>query len=233
MTDLNSIVSKLGQSGLLSGLTGGLAAGTLVSALGTKTGRKMGKTALKAGAFAAVGGIAWKAYDTYSKRNQTGNTRDFSNVANYTDSRHQHTYQDIPQQRFDAVANDHQGDTGQLLLLRAMISAAHADGHIDQAESQRIFSKVDELNFSPSEKGLIFDELRAPLSLNEITSMVSDAETAIEVYTASALVVDEHTPSSMNYLNQLRMNLAIPSELVARVHSEISHTKQLKHSSVA
>ncbi len=52
-----------GGSLLTGGIAGGLAGGLM-----SKGGKKTGKKALKMGALAAVGGIAWKAYKSYSEQ---------------------------------------------------------------------------------------------------------------------------------------------------------------------
>ena len=51
----------------ISGLkTGAVAAGVMALLVGTKSGRKLTGSALKLGSLAAVGGIAWQAYQNWS-----------------------------------------------------------------------------------------------------------------------------------------------------------------------
>ena len=51
----------------ISGLkTGAVAAGMMALLVGTKSGRKFTGSALKLGSLAAVGGIAWQAYQNWS-----------------------------------------------------------------------------------------------------------------------------------------------------------------------
>ena len=59
--NLNNIVQGLSKSGAVSGFAGGLAGRALVGAMSGKKGRKMAKSALKVGALAAVGGLAYNA----------------------------------------------------------------------------------------------------------------------------------------------------------------------------
>jgi uncharacterized membrane protein YebE (DUF533 family) len=70
--DLKKMMGGLSNSGALSGFMGGVAGGGLTSMIASKKGRKVGKSALKVGALAAVGGLAWKAYQQYSSKNQSG-----------------------------------------------------------------------------------------------------------------------------------------------------------------
>ena len=75
--DVNKMVNSLGSqfkggqgsgSGIdVKSLLGGGALGMM---LGSKRGRKMGGKALKYGALAGVGVLAWKAYQNYQTNNQ-------------------------------------------------------------------------------------------------------------------------------------------------------------------
>jgi len=208
MKDVNRIINSLNSSGLLSGLAGGLAGGALSGALMSKRGRKLGKTALQVGALAAVGGIAWKAYQSYASRapnDQAGAKPALAGLA---------------PERFAAVAEDRPSNPGPLLLLRAMIAAAHADGHIDAAEKVRIFERVEDLALDRDAKALLFDELQSPLSPAALADLAPDPETAVEMYVSSVLVIDAGNAMSQRYLQTLASRLELPPELVAAVHAE-------------
>ena len=62
MLNLNNIVQGLSRSGAVSGFAGGLPGTAVAGALMGKKGRKMAKSALKLGGMAAVGGLAYAAY---------------------------------------------------------------------------------------------------------------------------------------------------------------------------
>lgn len=125
-----------------------MAGGVLSGALMSKGGRKLGKTALKVGALAAVGGIAWKAYQHYQCKQGTAATTATAAGPQAAAA----ALPDLTSGRFIAAAEDRPGNPGPMLLLRAMIAAAHADGHIDAAERQRIFERVDELELDSDAK---------------------------------------------------------------------------------
>ena len=67
MKDLQKLVGNLNKSGALNGFLGGVAGGGLTSLMGGKS-KKSSKKAVKYGALAAVGGLAWKAYKQYSEQ---------------------------------------------------------------------------------------------------------------------------------------------------------------------
>jgi uncharacterized membrane protein YebE (DUF533 family) len=62
MVDMNKLLGQLLGSGAAGGFAGGLASGMLTS----KSGRKLGKETLKMGGIAAVGALAYAAYQRYS-----------------------------------------------------------------------------------------------------------------------------------------------------------------------
>jgi hypothetical protein len=126
----------------------------------------------------------------------------------------------LTQQQFEQVVQDENHDTGQMLMLRAMITAANADGHIDENERQRIYQQVDDFDLSTEDKASLFDELRRPLSLQELVNSVPNSQTAIEVYAASLLAIDEQQAASQEYLSRLASSMLIPPELVKAVHAQ-------------
>jgi len=219
--DLSKLVGSLSKSGALSGFMGGVAGGGLTSMIATKKGRKVGKSALKVGALPAVGGLAWKAYQSYSA-NQSAQTQTQA-PANEPVQQAKFDFKPaaLPQQAFEEVVQE-DNKKGQMILMRAMITAAHADGHIDQEERQRIFAQVESMDLSVQEKAMLFDELRRPLSLAELVQQVPNAQTGIEVYAASASAIDSSQAESQAFLQELSQQLCIPSELVNSIHQQLA-----------
>jgi len=239
--DLSKLVGGLSKSGALSGFMGGVAGGGVTTMLASKKGRKMGKGVLKVGALAAVGGLAWKAYQQYSTNKVApaqvaGNVQSQAQPQPQVQSVGANTYGAsasaqasqfdfrpavIEQQAFEEVVQE-DNEQGQLILMRAMISAAHADGHIDDDERQRIFAQVETMELSVPEKAMLFDELRKPLSLQQLVQQVPNAQTGIEVYAASASAINASDPSSAAFLQSLSQQLCIPRELVESIHQQLA-----------
>ncbi|WP_105201661.1 tellurite resistance TerB family protein [Pseudoalteromonas sp. T1lg10] len=233
MKELQKLVGSLNKSGALSGFLGGVAGGGLTSLATSKKGKKVGKKALKYGALAAVGGLAWKAYQQYSQKSETAQPgqvhREYppqsaqdTHSANSSGRTFDYTPARMPEQAFTEVVDDH-NESGQLLLMRAMIAAAYADGHIDEAERQKIFASVENMALTVTEKAMLFDELRKPMTLSELVNTVPDAKTGIEVYAASVTAIDLQQAASTHYLEALANQLCIPRELVASIHNQLEH----------
>ncbi len=240
MVNLNNIVQGLSRSGAVSGFAGGLAGTAMAGALSGKKGRKMATSALKIGGLAAIGGLAWSAYQRYQ---QDGTHTPAGNAPNNTQRplaptpRHQagdapttgeHSqWEGIGRQQFAAVIGDPTpAGSGSLLLVRAMIAAAAADGHMDRDEQRRIFEQTQRLELAAEEKAMLFDELRQPLDQQELVAQVSNAETAVEVYAASLIAIDQTRPQGQTYLRSLASALGLPPALVSSLHGEAESVRQ-------
>ncbi len=220
--DLNRVIQGLSSSGAVSGFAGGLAGSALVGAMSGKKGKKMAKGALKVGALAAVGGLAYTAYQRYRQNTPTSGTTGQTGAVQPADNG---PWRNITEQRFEAVAHNPEGG-GSILLLRAMIAAAASDGHMDNDEQNRVFEEADKLNLSQQEKATLFDELRNPLDLQQIVAQAANPETAVEVYAASLIAIDEHRPEGQAYLRSLAMALELPEALVESVHEQVAAAQQ-------
>lgn len=230
MVDFNKLVGSITGSGIGSGLAGGLAGGALVSAMTTKSGRKTAKSVAKIGGLAAVGALAWGAYKKYQGNGAPVEQAQVTGMpatgvpatgmpatalhANVVPE----VWQQLPQQQFDVLASGAQESQG-LLVLRTMISAAMADGHLGPDEQTQIFERLDSLGLSAEERSTLFDELRNPMACNVLAAQVSDPVIAIEMYTAAAMTVDENCLTAGEFLRQLSTGLNLPEQLVASIHS--------------
>ncbi len=240
MVNLDKIISGLSQSGAAAGLAGGLAGGTLVGAFGSKKGRKTMKKVATVGGLALVGGMAYKAYRDYQDRQQraagghagpVGRTPATAlgpqapgTAAAVAAERPWPAADDrwraISARDFEAAVNEPPvGESRSLLIVRAMIAAAMADGHLDPAEQGTLFREIDRLDLSAEEKGMMLDELRRPWPVHALVSRCREPETAIEVYAASLLAIDESRPEGARYLSELARLLQLPASLVGEIHA--------------
>lgn len=157
----------------LGGFGGGAMAGGLAGLLlGSKGGRKLAGSALTYGGIAVAGALAYRAYQNW----QAGKAATPSASAG-TPLLPAPT--DTP---FNPTSEAEQQTLGRNLL-RAMIAAAKADGHIDGAEQGNIFAQMDKLNVSADDKAFVMDELRKPLDVDAVASTARTLEEAAELYT--------------------------------------------------
>ena len=219
MVDFNKLIGSITSSGVGTGLAGGVAGGALVSALTTKSGRKTARSVAKIGGLAAVGALAWSAYKKYQgdPADQLAHSAAQGSTGPKDVSASQ-GWRQLPQEQFDELATAQSSSQG-LLVLRTMISAAMADGHLSPQEQARIFEKLDLLGLSPEERSMLFDELRNPLSSDMLAAQVSDPVLAIEIYTAAAMMLEPGCAAAGDFLGQLSQGLNLPAQLVAAIHA--------------
>lgn len=202
MFNIDQIVKALqtDKNAQRTAMTGaaGLAAGMLLS--GGGLGRLAGN-AVKLGAVAAVGGLAYNAWQNYQNNQQGG----ASNAP--------------AQDAFIPAASDKQGqeELGKTLV-RAMIAAAKADGRIDAEEKEAIFGKLETMNLSSEEKAWVFDELSSPLDINAVVARADTPAHASEIYAASLVAITAETAAERTYLDALASKLKLDPALVQEIH---------------
>ncbi len=187
----------------------GLAAGMLLS--GGGLGKLVGNVA-KAGAVAAVGGLAYSAWQNYQKNQQQAGAASSGAPAPSQDA-----FVPPPQA---AYQSEELGKT----LVRAMIAAAKADGQIDAEEKDRIFKRLESMPLSAEEKAFVFDELASPLDIDAVVARADTPEHASEIYAASLVAMIPDSAAERAYLEALAYKLKLPSGLVAEIHRQAGHT---------
>lgn len=198
---VSDLLSGAGLGSVLSGAGGGmLGAGALGLLLGSKKARKMGGKVLTYGGLAALGVLAYKAYGNWQAQ-QGGAQAEPQTVDRLP----------APQVELHSQA-----------ILRALVAAAKADGHIDARERQLLEEELGKLSGNDMEtRRWLEAELNKPLDPAEVARAASTPEMAAEMYLASVLMVDEEHFMERAYLEelarQLRLDPALKTELEAQV----------------
>ncbi|MEO0820642.1 MAG: tellurite resistance TerB family protein [Pseudomonadota bacterium] len=169
------------RKGMLGGAVG---AGVLSLLLGTETGRRIGGTGLAVGGLAALGKIA---YDMYQQHQAGAAPAPLA----------------APVDQLEGEAADGRAR----MLLTAMIAAAKADGHVDDAERAAIQEKLEPLG--PDATGFLFEELAKPLDPQAIAAMAGDPQERAEVYTISAYLCGTPNAEERAYLDRLGAALGL------------------------
>ena len=110
-------------------------------------------------------------------------------------------------------------DAHAMLLIRAMIAAANADGEIAADERRSIEGKLEQAGAGADERAVLEREMRNPLSVDQIVRQVNDQETAEQVYLASRIAMTADTAAEKAYLDFLGSRLQIPSERLQQLNS--------------
>jgi uncharacterized membrane protein YebE (DUF533 family) len=193
-----------------------LAAGALVAVLlGTNTGRELTGTALKLGGIAAIGGLAYKAYQNYRNGGQPEEAA-------------QQSPELLPPPADTGFhpAQAPQGETEfALTLVRAMIAAANADGHIDDDEKKKIADKLALSGLSAEAEQFLNNEIAKPLSIEDLVGAAQTDEQKIELFTAARLTIEPDTRVERGYLDLLAGRLNLPDALIDHIEATVSAAK--------
>jgi uncharacterized membrane protein YebE (DUF533 family) len=108
-----------------------------------------------------------------------------------------------------------------VLMIRAMIAAANADGVIDETERNRILKKLEAVDLSDQEHSFIVKELLSPVGLDQIADQVDSMETAKNVYAVSLLAIDIDTDAERIYMKTLAQRLDLNESILDEIHGEL------------
>lgn len=197
--------------GNIPGGLGGVAAGGVIGLLlGNRKARKVAGKAITYGGLAAVAALAYRAWQNSRQGGTAAAAPGTLPALPSADS------------GFDpATLRDGEGSDFRLTLLKAMIAAANADGHIDQAERAMLQQQIDASALGSDEKAFLFDQMSRPSDPIAVARLAADEKQAAEIYLASSLSIDPDTPEEQRYLERLadalRLDMGLRGELDRQV----------------
>ena len=193
-----------------------LATGAIVAVLlGTKAGRGLTGSAVKLGGLAAIAGLGYKAWQNYQKGNAPVETAQSEPVL----------IEDQREAGFDTHTASPDAREFALVLVRAMIAAARADGHIDDEERSRISDKLALAGLDPEAQDFLTRELEAPVDIDAIIGAADTEAKKVELYTASRLAIEPETRAERGYLDLLAGRLQLPDALIDHIEATVSQAK--------
>ncbi|OLU23582.1 hypothetical protein BVH03_21145 [Pseudomonas sp. PA15(2017)] len=217
--------SSSGLGGALGGLLGGNAAGAgksdnggigsmlkgagggaaLAMLLGNKRVRKVGGTVAIYGGLAALGVIAYKAYGNWQAK-QAGAPKG-----------EPQTIDRLPAPEAELHSQS---------ILKALVAAAKADGHVDERERELIEGEFSKLASDSETQRWLHAELNKPLDPADVARAASTPEMAAEMYVASVLMVDEEHFMERAYLDELARHLKLDPALKAELEAQVRQDLQ-------
>lgn len=194
----NNIKSSSNSSSLKTLGAGAVGGGLIGMLMGSKKSKKMtkkiGSGALKVGGAAALGALAYKVYNDWQAK-QSG--------------------QGV-HETFDPDDSKH-----SVLILKAMIGAAKADGHVDEEEMARIEQALVDMGADEQVRQLVQQELNKPLDPAEIANQATSPQQASEIYLASLIVADEQNFMEKAYLQELAKQLQLSPEVTQQLEVQM------------
>ena len=190
-----------GLGGLLSGAGGGaLAAGAMGLLLGSKKARNVGGKVAVYGGLAALGVLAYKAYGNWNAQKGTAPQGE------------PQTLDRLPPAQVELHSQ---------AILKALVAAAKADGHIDDRERQLIEGEFTKLDNDQELQHWLHAELNKPLDPADVARAASTPEMAAEMYIARVMLVDEENFMEKSYRDELARQLKLEPGLKVELEKQV------------
>jgi uncharacterized membrane protein YebE (DUF533 family) len=198
---LGDLLSGSGLGGMLSGFGGGVATGgALGLLLGNKKARKVGGKVAMYGGLAALGIIAYKAYNNWqAQKAQTA----------YAEPQ---TIDRLPAPQVEEHS---------MAILKALVAASKADGHVDVKERQLLDEELGKFSNDLELRRWFESELNKPLDPADVARAAKTPEMAAEMYIASVLIVDDENFMERSYLEELARQLKIDPSLKVELEAQV------------
>ena len=195
----STLSDKQGRGGIGGMLGSDFGKGAISGgALGLLLGRnKSARKLATYGGLAALGMMAYRAYGDYKA--QQGTT--------------------VQPQTVDRLPPPQASLHGEAIL-RALVAAAKADGHLDARERQVIEGEFARIAPETEVQQWLKAELDKPLDPSEVARAASTPEIASEMYLASLVAADEQNYMERAYLDELARQLKLDDGLKQRLEQE-------------
>jgi uncharacterized membrane protein YebE (DUF533 family) len=214
-----SVRDRAGQLGVMA-KDNPLATGAIAAVLlGTSTGRQLGGSALKLGGLAAIAGLGYQAYKNW-QAGQQPQPADASTAAT--------TEPELlppPTGTGFNVEDEANNADFAVILVRAMIAAARADGHIDDVEREAILGKVKLAGLGADAEDFLNQELSNPVDLDALIAAAATESQKVELYTASRIAIEPDGRAERGYLDLLAGRLGLADGLIDHIEATVASAK--------
>ncbi len=191
-----------GLGGLISGLMGGnnSSSGGISNLLKGLSGKGGG-----GGLGSILNSFSGETQNNKNANSESRSKNDFGNLFNDT------------LQGKEAQASEDDEKKAEIIL-RAMIHAAKADGHLDDEEKRKITEHLDDI--SEEEANFVRQELQAPLDTQGLIKSIPKGMEE-QVYLMSLLVINLDSKEEAQYLDQLAKGLNISPQVSNQIHEKL------------
>ncbi len=245
MLDAKNLLANIDTNGLVGKMLGGMAtknfaAGLLTGGVATSLlggGKDTVETVAKVGGLALLGTLAYKAFGNYQQQKSAGGNASVVDAV-------KHSASGMATQASSLISGLLAGNQSQtaslpaptapantelpLAIIRAMIAAAKADGHMDTTESQKIMAQLESAGVGAQEKALIMQEMANTQDVNSIAAAAKTPEEAAQIYLAALLVCDSQCTREQEHLTSLAKALKLEPAFTVSLQNELLTMSQQK-----
>lgn len=236
MLDPKNLLANIDSNGLVGKMLSGMAtknfaAGLLTGGVATSLlggGKNTVETAAKVGGLALLGTLAYKAYGNYQQQKASGGNASVLDAVKTSATGMANQAGNLVSTLFtgNAVAQDSVQTPGAnpelpLAIIRAMIAAAKADGHMDATETQKIMGQLESAGIGQQEKALLLQEMANTQDVQVIAAAAQTPEESAQIYLAALLVCDSQCVREQSYLQSLATALKLEPAFTANLQQEL------------
>ena len=202
-----------GAGGMLGSATGSGTLGTLGNVIGGAIGGARGGGSesgfMSKTVMGVIGGLAVSAITKYAQNKMSAG-----------DAPAEGGLMDIdPDEALASTGLDNnEANNRAEILIRAMINAAKADGHVDDEERQNILQRVGDVG--EEELAFLDHELSSPLDVDGFIQSIPEGMGS-EVYAMSLMGIQLDENAEAEYLFQLAQGLGLDAETCNNIHREL------------
>lgn len=187
---------------------GALAAGALAILLGTGAGRRVGGAALKIGSVAALGGLAYNAWQRWQTDVQGGKVTRVEPVDGAAAA------------SIEALSGEAL-ESRSISLLRVMIAAARADGHIDEQEKKAIMDRMGDRQLGDDTLAFLRSEIESDVDLQALAALADSPAAAAEMYLVARSVIDPSSAVESAWLAKFADAMQLQDENVKELETTL------------
>jgi uncharacterized membrane protein YebE (DUF533 family) len=127
-----------------------------------------------------------------------------------------------PEQADPAPESPEAEDAEALLMVRAMIAAAKADGAVDAAERTAIAGQLDAAGLSTEERDFVLADFDRPLTPEALAREATDPMLRARLYAAAFAAMGDVSPDERAWLDALAHALKLDRQAAAAIEDRLS-----------
>lgn len=219
MFDTKNLLANIDSNGLVGKMISGMAtknfaAGLLTGGVATSLlggGKDTVEKVAKVGGLALLGTLAYRAFGNYQQQKAAGGNASIANavkdsatgMATQAGNMMSGLFSNAQTADRPSPVTASSNPDLPVAIIRVMIAASKADGHLDAAESEKIIGQLESAGIGSREKAWLIQEIANQPNMHAITVAAKSPEEAAQIYLAALLVCDSQCTREQEYLASL------------------------------
>lgn len=244
MMDAKNLIAGIDANSLIGKMLGGMAtknfaAGLLTGGVATSLlggGKDTLEAAMKVGGLALLGTLAYKAFNNYQQQQAAGGNASVVTALKTSAAGMAQQAQGLVSGLLAGQPAPETAPTTampanpdlSLGIIRAMIAAAKADGHMDSVEIKKIVEHPESAGMGMPEKTFLLQEMANMHAVQAIAALAKTPAEAAQIYLAALLVCDSQCVREQEYLTTLAQALNLDPAFTNSLQQELLALSKFK-----